>query len=116
MILKYIEGIIRDDSPERKTEEGSSSKVKGGEPTLTAMSLESEEEVKADDEQSLDRNKFRKVEMPVFNGTNQDSWLFRADHYFKIHNLMDSKKLTMAAVSFDGPALDWYRSQEEREA
>ncbi|KAL0544147.1 hypothetical protein IC582_019259 [Cucumis melo] len=54
--------------------------------------------------------------MPVFDGTDPDSWLFRADRYFKIHNLSDSEKLTVAVISFDGPALDWYRSQEEREA
>ncbi|KAA0063300.1 Ty3/gypsy retrotransposon protein [Cucumis melo var. makuwa] len=54
--------------------------------------------------------------MPIFTGTDPDSWLFRADRYFKIHNLSDSEKLTVAVISFDGPALDWYRSQEEREA
>ncbi|KAA0062157.1 transposon Tf2-1 polyprotein isoform X1 [Cucumis melo var. makuwa] len=28
----------------------------------------------------------------------------------------DRKKLTVAVINFDGPALDWYRSQEERKA
>ncbi|KAA0042901.1 transposon Tf2-1 polyprotein isoform X1 [Cucumis melo var. makuwa] len=45
--------------------------------------------------------------MPVFDGTDSDSCLFRADHYFKIHNLTDSEKLMVEMISFDGPALDW---------
>ncbi|KAA0055926.1 transposon Tf2-1 polyprotein isoform X1 [Cucumis melo var. makuwa] len=77
--------------------------------------MDSKGEGKAEEEPTMDRSKFKKVEMPIFNGTDPDSWLFRADRYFKIHNLSDSEKLTVAVISFDGPALDWYRSQEERE-
>ncbi|TYK28131.1 transposon Tf2-1 polyprotein isoform X1 [Cucumis melo var. makuwa] len=77
--------------------------------------MDSKGEGKAEEEPTMDQSKFKKVEMPIFNGTDPDSWLFRADRYFKIHNLSDSEKLTVAVISFDGPALDWYRSQEERE-
>ena len=62
-----------------------------------------------------DRNKFKKVEMSLFNGDDPDSWLFSADRYFQIHKLTDSEKLTVATISFEGPALNWYRSQEERD-
>ncbi|XP_050942184.1 transposon Tf2-1 polyprotein isoform X1 [Cucumis melo] len=116
VILKYIEGIVKEDSPERKIEEGSTSKVTMAEASPLAMVEEPKLETKTEEERSVDRSKFKKVEMPVFDGTEPDSWLFRADRYFKIHNLTDSEKLTVAVISFDGPALDWYRSQEEREA
>ncbi|KAA0047238.1 Ty3/gypsy retrotransposon protein [Cucumis melo var. makuwa] len=116
VILKYIEGIFKDDSPGRKTEEGSTSKVTMAEATSPAIAEEPKLETKTEEERSVDRSKFKKVEMPVFDGTDPDSWLFRADRYFKIHNLSDSERLTVAVISFDGPALDWYRSQEEREA
>lgn len=52
--------------------------------------------------------------MSVFSGTDPDSWLFRVDRYFQIHNLTDSEKMIVAVVSFDGAASNWYRSQEER--
>ncbi|KAA0041084.1 histone-lysine N-methyltransferase ASHR1 isoform X3 [Cucumis melo var. makuwa] len=49
-------------------------------------------EKKADnDENAGDQNKF-KVEMPVYNGENPDSWLFRAERYFLIHKLTESEK------------------------
>lgn len=62
-----------------------------------------------------DRSKFKKVEMPVFNGSDPDSWLFRADHYFNTHKLSDSKKLMMVVISFEEAVLDWFKSKEERE-
>ncbi|KAA0062917.1 histone-lysine N-methyltransferase ASHR1 isoform X3 [Cucumis melo var. makuwa] len=40
-----------------------------------------------------DQNKFKKVEMPVFNGEDPDSWLFRAERYFQIHKLSESEKM-----------------------
>ncbi|KAL4038207.1 hypothetical protein IC575_001815 [Cucumis melo] len=67
------------------------------------------------EEATPDRNKFKKVEMPVFAGEDPDSWLFRAERYFQIHKLSDSEKMLVSTISFDGPAFNWYRSQEERE-
>ncbi|KAL0542645.1 hypothetical protein IC582_008834 [Cucumis melo] len=66
------------------------------------------------DEGYSDRNKFKKIEMPVFTGEDPDSWLFRAERYFQIHRLTESEKMLVSTISFDGPALNWYRSQEER--
>ncbi|KAA0032165.1 transposon Tf2-1 polyprotein isoform X1 [Cucumis melo var. makuwa] len=67
------------------------------------------------EEAAADRNKFKKVEMPVFAGEDLDSWLFRAERYFQIHKLSDSEKMLVSTISFDGPALNRYQSQEERE-
>ncbi|KAA0059479.1 hypothetical protein IC582_002784 [Cucumis melo] len=67
------------------------------------------------DDDFHDRNKFKKIEMPVFTGEDPDSWLFRAERYFQIHKLTESGKMLVSTVSFDGPTLNWYRSQEERD-
>ncbi|KAA0057273.1 hypothetical protein IC582_010045 [Cucumis melo] len=64
---------------------------------------------------AADQSKFKKVKMPVFSGEDPDSWLFRAEKYFQIHKLTESEKILVFTISFDGPALNWYRSQEERD-
>ena len=53
--------------------------------------------------------------MPVFNGEDPDSWLFRADRYFQIHKLTDAEKVLVASISFEGLTLNWYRAQEEHD-
>lgn len=53
--------------------------------------------------------------MLVVNGSDPYSWLFRADRYFNIHKLSNLEKLTVVVISFEGAALDWFRSKEERE-
>lgn len=53
--------------------------------------------------------------MPVSNGEDLDSWLFRAERYFQIHKLTKFKKMLVSTISFDGLALNWYQSQEERD-
>lgn len=65
--------------------------------------------------ETVDRSKFKKVEMSIFCGVDLDSWLFRADQYFHIHKLLESEKMTVALISFDGAVLDWYRAQEEQD-
>lgn len=60
-----------------------------------------------------DRKKFKKVDMSVFGGTDPNSWLFCAHHYFTIHRLSEEEKMTMAVISFKFAALDWYHAIEE---
>ena len=86
-----------------KTAEGESS-------TSKETKNETTEKKGDGDGDNNDRNKFKKVEMPVFDGDDPDSWLFCAERYFQIHKLTDSEKLTVATISFEGPALNWYRS------
>ena len=38
-----------------------------------------------------------------------------AERYFQIHKLTDFEKMTVATINFEGPVLNWYRSQEERD-
>ena len=55
-----------------------------------------------------DRNKFKKIEMPIFNNEDIDSWLFRAEWYFQINKLCESEKMVVSTISFEGPTLNWY--------
>lgn len=56
------------------------------------------------EEGKSDRIKLTKLEMPMFNGTDPDGWLFRAELYFQLHKLTDEEKLTVTVVSFEGRA------------
>lgn len=57
-----------------------------------------------------ERIKLKKLEMPVFNGTDPDGWLFRVELYFQMHRLIEEEKLTVAVVCFEGRANKWYPS------
>ena len=122
MVMIFMETMAKEwvlasgkgiDSPIQETWTG---KTVEGESSESKETTNGTTEKKEDDEgDGNDRNKFKKVEMPVFDGDDPDSWLFRAERYFQIHKLTDSEKLTVATISFEGPALNWYRSQEERD-
>lgn len=62
-----------------------------------------------------DRIKLKKLEIPVFNGTNPDDWLFWTELYFQLHKLTDEEKLTVAVVSFEGRANKWFRWADQSE-
>lgn len=37
------------------------------------------------------RSKYKKLEMPVFAGVNSKSWIYKAEHYFEINELIDTE-------------------------
>ncbi|KAL0549733.1 hypothetical protein IC582_014220 [Cucumis melo] len=111
LISKYIEEMMKEQSITHGLEE-SSSKMKT---KMAELIDEVNGNEKDGEEKNIDRSKFKKVEMPVFNGEDPDVWLFRANRYFQIHELTNLEKMTMATISFKGPALNWYREQEERD-
>ncbi|KAA0043304.1 Retrotransposable element Tf2 [Cucumis melo var. makuwa] len=49
---------------------------------------------------SSDRSKYKKLEIPVFNGENPETWIYRAEHYFDINELADEEKVKVVVVSF----------------
>ncbi|XP_050942545.1 uncharacterized protein LOC127149990 [Cucumis melo] len=109
---KTTESAHKSATDKGKEKEASTSKST----EITRNAEEERVDGKADnDEPATDRSKFKKVEMPVFSGEDPDSWLFRAERYFQIHKLTESEKMLVSTISFDGPALNWYRSQEERD-
>lgn len=78
---------------------------------LLAMLVEMTKIEKTDSSQHW--SNFKKVEMPVFNGSNPNAWLFHADRYFNIHKLTKSKKMIVAIISSEGVALDWFCAEEQ---
>lgn len=87
-----------------------SASAKGKEEASTSKSADTNRnaeecrvERKADnDDLSTDRSKFKKVEMPVFTREDPDSWLFRAERYFQIHQVLKKKFPQQYPVAFVG--------------
>lgn len=75
-----------------EVEEGESSQAKGG----------------------GDRGKYKRLEMSIFKGDHPDSWVYRAEHYFEIHELTNEEKIKVAIISFDHDSVDWYRWSNNR--
>ncbi|TYK01506.1 gypsy/ty3 element polyprotein [Cucumis melo var. makuwa] len=61
-----------------------------------------------------DRIKFKKLEIPIFNGEDPDGWFHRAEHYFQMHILNELEKLKIAVVSLEGKGQSWSRWAENR--
>lgn len=60
------------------------------------------------------RHKFKKVNVPTFNGEQPDDWVFRAERYFNIHHLTEKEKIVVSSISFLVKALWWFRWAEGR--
>lgn len=58
--------------------------------------------------------RYRKLDLPIFDGTNPDGWLLRAERYFSFYRLSEEEKLEAAVVGFDGDALLWYQWENRR--
>ena len=92
--------MMKDPSSSTPESEKASSKMKA---KVYESNEESNSSEKEESDKNNDRSKFKKEEMPMFNGEDPDSWLFRANRYFHIHKLTDSKKMTVATINFDEP-------------
>jgi hypothetical protein len=51
----------------------------------------------------------RRIDMPLFDGSDPDDWVARAERYFDIYNLTEKAKLNAAMMSFEGEALAWWQ-------
>lgn len=58
--------------------------------------------------------RFRKLDMPLFDGTNPDGWILRAERYFSFYRLEEEDKLEAAVVALEGDALLWYQWEHRR--
>ncbi|KAA0057854.1 ty3-gypsy retrotransposon protein [Cucumis melo var. makuwa] len=73
-MLKFIKGIIREKAVTKVELQGSPSGGMGSDAATETMDGELKMEQRNEDERAFDRSKFKKVEMPIFNETNSDSW------------------------------------------
>lgn len=55
-----------------------------------------------------ERLKFKRLEMPVFNGEHPDSWVYRAETYFEMHYLTEREKVKVSVISFEPDIVDWF--------
>ncbi|KAF7810715.1 Retrovirus-related Pol polyprotein from transposon 17.6 [Senna tora] len=61
-----------------------------------------------------DNRKYRKLELPLFEGDDAVGWLFRVERYFSINRMKDEEKLEAVAVCLEGRALNWLQWIETR--
>lgn len=53
--------------------------------------------------------KLRKLDLPIFDGTNPDGWILSAERFFHFYRLGEEDQLEAAIVALDGDALLWYQ-------
>ncbi|CAH1440276.1 unnamed protein product [Lactuca virosa] len=58
--------------------------------------------------------RFRKLDMPLFDGENPDGWILRAERYFNFYKLSEADKLEAAVVALEGDALLWFQWEHNR--
>ena len=58
--------------------------------------------------------RFRKLEMPLFDGTNPDGWILKAERFFNFNRFSNDEKLEAAVISFEGDALLWYQWETKK--
>lgn len=114
---------------QKRSKKGISQETKGNTPSSKGakekMGESSSETPKVNDEmmrkfmsEKLDdggneRQKFKKIDMSTFDGTDPNSWLFQAYRYFQILQLNDKEKLTVVAISFQEVVIKWHRAMED---
>lgn len=75
---------------------------------LTEIGASSEKNLSSKEVEVWSDCRVQRVEMPVFEGLNQDGWIFRAERFFSMSRLSEVEKLESAVVSLDREALAWF--------
>ncbi|TYK05651.1 Retrotransposable element Tf2 [Cucumis melo var. makuwa] len=52
--------------------------------------------------------------LKMFNGENPETWIYRAEHYFDINELVDEEKVKVAVVSFGPNEVNWFHWSNNR--
>lgn len=58
--------------------------------------------------------RYRKLDMPVFDGSDPDGWILRVERYFNFYCLSEDEMLEAVAVAMEGDALRWYQWENKR--
>lgn len=58
--------------------------------------------------------RYRKLDMPLFDGTDPDGWILRVDRYFNFYKLSEEERLEAVVVALEGDALRWYQWEHKR--
>ena len=88
-------------------------------PNITGSGLESkvtearQERIRAENTQRWD-HRVRRLELPVFDGTDPDGWVFRAKHFFDMNLMADDEKLEAVVLSMEGEAVALFQWEDGR--
>lgn len=52
--------------------------------------------------------------MPLFNGSNPDGWILRAERFFNFYGLTKEEKVEATVVALEGQALLWFQWEHRR--
>lgn len=58
--------------------------------------------------------KYRKLDMPIFDGSDPDGWILRVERYFGFYKLTEAEMLDAVVVALEGDALRWYQWENNR--
>lgn len=58
--------------------------------------------------------RFRKLDMPLFDGENPDGWILRAERYFNFYKISETDKLEATVVALESDALLWFQWEHSR--
>lgn len=56
----------------------------------------------------------KKLDLPLFDGTNPDGWILRAERYFSFYRLNEEEKIEATVVALEGQALLWFQWEHRR--
>lgn len=56
----------------------------------------------------------KKLDLPLFNGTNPDGWILRAERFFNFYGLTEEEKVEATVVALEGQALLWFQWEHRR--
>lgn len=59
-------------------------------------------------------SRIRRLDMPVFDGSDPDGWVFWIERYFNVNRMTEEEKWEAAVVYLDGNALAWFQWKERR--
>ncbi|CAA0830822.1 Unknown protein [Striga hermonthica] len=55
------------------------------------------------------RHPIMKLDLPRFDGTGPDGWIFRVQEYFNYHETPDDQRIRIVAFTMEGKASEWYQ-------
>ena len=56
-----------------------------------------------------ERDRWRKLELPIFSGNDAYGWMHHLERYFELRNVHEKEKLRATVVAMEGRALSWYQ-------
>lgn len=83
-----------------------------GEPSLSQTTMAGESILMG---QRLE-TRLRRLELPLFDGTNPDGWVCQAERYFMMHQMSDQERLAASIINLDSDSLSWFQWEDSRRA